>query len=609
MKKLGFVTPWYGKGIPGGAESELFNLAYHLHRRGVCLEILTTCVREFSANWNENYHKPGETTEDGIVVRRFPVREGDHELFHKVNAKLMRGENITAQEEEIFEAEIINSPQLYDYMEQNQEQYGLFIFIPYMFGTTYHGIDVCPAKSVLIPCLHDESYAYMSIFRERFSNIGAMIFHSKPESALANKIYSLDGVKQAVLGEGVDTDYAGKAKRFISKYKINKPFILYAGRKDETKNVHILIDFFSRYKSAKKSDLQLVLIGSMSLPIPENIKNDVHDLGFVSGQDKYDAYAAALLLCQPSVNESFSLVVMESWIAGRPVLVHGACDVTASFAEESGGGLKFFCYEDFEEHIDYLYSQPKKAYAMGALGKKYVTDNFRWDVITDKYLTFFKEMINSAGSAPQQTGGDRTASTHRAAIASRREEPAAKKQGGKKIYQLISTFHRGDAIGNNMLIIDKKLKAAGCDSSMYAINIEKKKSQIKLNSEQEVYSYENFPKPQANDLLIYHMSEGTKIDNAIAAMKCKKIAIYHNTTPAHFFAEYSQSLSKHISNSLVQIHKLCRVLDQTIADSEFNKQDLVKLGYDKDKITPIPVLIDFDQYKQYPDKQVKTKYK
>ena len=55
MKKIGFVIPWYHKDIPGGAEQELRGIVKHLHEKNVPVEILTTCVKEFSADWTENY--------------------------------------------------------------------------------------------------------------------------------------------------------------------------------------------------------------------------------------------------------------------------------------------------------------------------------------------------------------------------------------------------------------------------------------------------------------------------------------------------------------------------------------------------------------------------
>ena len=61
MQKIAFVTPWYGDHIPGGAESECREVAQHLHQAGVSVEILTTCVCEFGADWSVNFHKPGDS--------------------------------------------------------------------------------------------------------------------------------------------------------------------------------------------------------------------------------------------------------------------------------------------------------------------------------------------------------------------------------------------------------------------------------------------------------------------------------------------------------------------------------------------------------------------
>lgn len=394
MKKMGFIAPWYGKDIPGGAEMELRGLIYHLRDAGIELEVLTTCAKDFMWNWNENFHKQKVYNENGITVRRFLVTRGNHELFNAVNDKLMKNHPISQREEDIFVQNIIRSDNLCAYMKEHENEYSLFVFIPYMFGTTYHGILTCPEKSVVIPCLHDESYAYMNNFRKCFSQVNGMIFHARPESILANKLYDLSKSHQAVLGEGVDTDLSGDADRFRKKYNIQDPFILYAGRKDSTKNVNTLIKYFEVYKRYNKNDLRLVMVGPASLPIPESIKDDVMDLGFVSKQDKYDAYTAATLLCQPSKNESFSLVIMESWLAGRPVMVHEECKVTANFAKESNGGFYFANYRDFEAQVNYILEHGDIADIMGQQGRKYVLDNFAWDVIVKRYTEFFRKCAN-----------------------------------------------------------------------------------------------------------------------------------------------------------------------------------------------------------------------
>jgi glycosyltransferase involved in cell wall biosynthesis len=295
-------------------------------------------------------------------------------------------------EEHIFIEEMVNSPDLYQYIYDNSEDYHRFVYIPYMFGTTYFGIKACPYKSVLIPCLHDEAYAHMRIFRELYRNARGMLFNAKPEMELAGRLYNLGNVKQEILGVGVETDFDYDVSRFRKKYGINEPYIIYAGRKDSAKNIDTLIKYFDEFKrrNVEHGNLKLVLIGGGSVNVPERCKNDVIDLGFVDIQDKYDACAGAELLCQPSKNESFSIVIMESWLCERPVLVHEGCAVTTNFAKESNAGLYFNSYFEFEGCVKYILENPQIAEKMGKQGRQFVLDNFKWDVITDKICKFLE---------------------------------------------------------------------------------------------------------------------------------------------------------------------------------------------------------------------------
>ena len=397
MKKIGFVIPWYGEDIPGGAEMELRNLAHQLSKRQVELEILTTCVKSFSSDWSTDYHKPGLTQEAGLAVRRFKVRRRDTPRFDAVNYKLMKGLRLTDDEAQVFVDEMINSDDLYAYMAEHKDEYDFFAYIPYMFGTTYNGIKTVPEKSVLIPCLHDESYIYMKPFKEVFPTLAGMIFLSDPEKELAERVYDLTSVDDRTLGAGVNTEFTSDAQRFRDKFGIKDKFILYAGRKDPGKGVDVLLKFFARYKASHEDGLKLVLIGGGAIDIPKNIRDDVMDLGFVDIQDKYDAYAAAELLCQPSFYESFSIVIMESWLAGRPVIVNGKCAVTKNFASKSNGGLWFTNYPEFEGTVEYILGHEEEAAQMGINGRKFVKENFAWDVITDKFIAYFKDLINREG--------------------------------------------------------------------------------------------------------------------------------------------------------------------------------------------------------------------
>jgi len=394
MKKIGFVTPWYGANIPGGAEMALRGLVTHLHDIGMELEILTTCVKEFNSDWNVNYYRKGLELIGKIKVMRFPVRKRDVAAFDRVNYKLMHNYPISTEDENIYVNEMINSPDLYDHMARHQEEYALFVLSPYMFGTTYFGAMVCPEKTILIPCFHDESYLYINAFKDVFAKLKGMIFLARPEQKLANRVYDLSCVKQVVLGTGVQLEHEIYAKDFLLKNKIDYPYILYAGRKDSGKNVNLLVSYFSEYKKRNNNNLKLLLIGGGSIEIPKESKKDIIDMGFLPLQDKYNAYAACTALCQPSKNESFSLVIMESWLCSRPVLVHGNCEVTKNFAIEAQGGLYFNNYYEFEGCLNYFYENKEICLEMGRNGKDYVMGNFAWNVIVENYTQFFKECIS-----------------------------------------------------------------------------------------------------------------------------------------------------------------------------------------------------------------------
>ena len=183
MRPIAFVAPWFGEDIAGGAEAELRELTVHLHSAGVPLEILTTCVKDFASDWSRNYHSPGASkTSAGITVRHFRAKRRDAAAFDRVNLKLMRDLPLSRPEEETFLHEMVGSPELCRFIAAHRGDYALFVYIPYMFGTTYYGARICPEKSVLIPCLHDEPYARLSPLRELFPKMAGMVFNAAPEA-------------------------------------------------------------------------------------------------------------------------------------------------------------------------------------------------------------------------------------------------------------------------------------------------------------------------------------------------------------------------------------------------------------------------------------------
>ena len=395
MTKIAFVTPWYGRDIPGGAEEAARSTAEHMQRAGMDVEVLTTCIKDFYADWGRNYHQPGQERVNDVMVRRFPVQKRNRQAFDQVNWRLANGLEISAEEEQVFLSEMIQAPTLLEYIRQHSQEY-LFFFIPYMFATTYYGCQIAPERSIVIPCLHDEAYARLDGYRKVLPVVKGLVLLTEAESALVSQLYGAGGdqVRQ-VIGAGIDATQTAKGDRFRQKYGLDRPFVLYAGRREAGKNTPLLLDFWQRYVQSETRDVKLVLIGPGEVPLSPALESSVVDLGFVPEQDKLDAYAAADVFCQPSVHESFSIVLMESWLAGRPVLVHNGCAVNVEHCKKANGGLFFANFDEFRATLDYLLDHPDIATKLGQQGRRYVLQNYSWKKIIAKYQRLIDEVLGT----------------------------------------------------------------------------------------------------------------------------------------------------------------------------------------------------------------------
>ena len=381
--KIAFVCPRYGIDVAGGAAIHIEWLAQHLKEKNFSIEILTTCARDHFG-W-ENHYPPGDIEINGITVRRFKVDKRNTITFLKIQNRIIAREKVSYEDQLTWAKESVNSNSMYSYIEKNRSDYDYFIFIPYMFGTTINGSKVCPEKSVLIPTLHDEVYAYLEIFKDMFQRFRGIMFSTPPEKELGKRLYNLNERKIAIVALGFDERKDASPERFSSRYDIKDDFCLYAGRREGGKNTPLLINYFNMYKRYNSSRLKLVLIGSGEVAIPEDSKEDIIDLGYITASDKYDAHAAATFLCQPSVNESLSIAIMESWLAGVPVLVNAGCSVTKFHCQKSNGGLFFEDYFEFEECINLFLNNPELMSKMGINGKKYVKENYNWEKVIKRF--------------------------------------------------------------------------------------------------------------------------------------------------------------------------------------------------------------------------------
>jgi glycosyltransferase involved in cell wall biosynthesis len=380
--RIALVVPRYGEDVLGGAEALARGLAEQLVASGLArVEVLTTCARDHFT-W-QNELPAGTTVLNRVPVRRFQIARTSRNIarYDALHSRLIQGEVPPIEEQYAWVDHSAHSPALYAYLEQGQGAFDFFVFVPYLFGTTYYGSAIHPAQSVLWLCLHDEIYAYLDPTREMYRTCKGVMFNTYPEARLAERLYGSHPGAQ-IVGFGMSPIQAS-AERFRRASGLSAPFILYSGRLEGAKNVPLLIQYFLEYKRQRGGELKLVLMGRGPEPIPRH--RDIVNIGFKQGQAKLDAYAAATILCQPSVNESFSIVIMEAWQCQVPVLVHADCPVTVHHTIQSNGGLYFRDYDEFESVIDLILNDEPLRQRLGRNGQAYVQTKFNWARVLQRF--------------------------------------------------------------------------------------------------------------------------------------------------------------------------------------------------------------------------------
>lgn len=388
--KIAFVVPRFEPELAGGAEVHCQKLAEKVATRGHRVELLTTCARDHFS-W-KNYYEPGNRMVNGVTVRRFladPNRVTPR--FLAVQRKIDHRLPLTGKEQMWWISESIRSHDMEGFISKHRHKYDFFIFMPYLFGTTFWGIQVAPEKSLLIPCLHDEPFAYLEIFKGMFHKARGIMFNTYPEIELAKKLYAITDGKITMVSLGFEPEGSYNPDLFRENYGIRSLFLLFAGRREGGKNIKLLLDYFRVYKHNNNTDLKLVLLGSGPVQLSGEDKDIIIDLGYIPEDYKRSAFTGAVAFCQPSVNESLSIVVMESWLAGRPVLVNGGCQVTVDHCRRSQGGLYFADYPEFEECINCLLANSGIADQMGKNGRAYVKENYSWDAVLNRFEESLKK--------------------------------------------------------------------------------------------------------------------------------------------------------------------------------------------------------------------------
>lgn len=382
MKKVAFIVQRCGLEVNGGAESHCLSIAKQMSAHWKT-EILTTCAVDY-LSW-KNYYPAGIHEVSGVKVRRFPVAEERNiNKFNEISDLMRPHINAisTDEQESWMRLQGPWSPDLINFVKNSKGLYDAFIFFAYLYATTYFVLPLVKDKAFLAPLAHDEWPIYFSMWNKLFNMPRAFIFNTNEEKDFLKTRFPQSHLKGPVVGVAVDPPGKCNGKGFRQRYNIKDPFLLYVGRIDPEKGCNELLECFLNFNKKTRFKRKLVLLGKPVMEIP--IHPDIISLGFVDEQTKWDALAESQLLVMPSPYESLSMVLLEAWSMGKPVLVNGRCKVLVGQCRRSQGGLWYENQAEFETAVEELAGE--KGFQLGEQGKKFVQKEYSWPVIKKAYL-------------------------------------------------------------------------------------------------------------------------------------------------------------------------------------------------------------------------------
>lgn len=389
MKRVAFVVQRCGLEVNGGAESHCLKVAARMSKFWKT-EILTTCALDY-LTWQDHY-APGLSEVLGVKLRRFRVfKKRNIDKFNRLSAKIHPRfyKASIAEQEEWMLAQGPWSPDLVKYVEKHEHEYDAFIFFTYLYATTYFTLPLVAQKAYLAPLAHDEWPIYLSMWDAFFEKPRGFVFNTLEEQDFLKSRFPKANIEGPVAGVAVDLPKIHDAEYFRQHYNIHEPFLLYLGRIDPSKGCEELFSYFIKLCNRGSSLKKLVLLGEPKMPIPKY--SDIISLGFVDEQTKWDALAACDLLVMPSLYESLSMVLLEAWAIGKPVLVNGGSQVLVGQCRRAQGGL---WYSNEDEFILALEKMDERVrHQLGLQGKKFVEANYTWSKIENQYLEMIEGSI------------------------------------------------------------------------------------------------------------------------------------------------------------------------------------------------------------------------
>jgi glycosyltransferase involved in cell wall biosynthesis len=167
-------------------------------------------------------------------------------------------------------------------------------------------------------------------------------------------------------------------------------------------------------------------------------------------------------------------------------------------------------------------------------------------------------------------------------------------------HQLLAALSYGDAIGNEALAIQAHLRRAGFDSEIYAEAVHPRMA----GWARPLWEYSRVSGPDT--LCLYHFSIGSAAGRLIHHSSDRLVCIYHNITPAEHFLGFHSHLAGLCYHGRRELEAFAPRAELALADSEFNRRDLLTAGFRRTGV--LPIVLDLAAYGGTPSPVVRRLY-
>ncbi len=368
------VVQRFGEHITGGAEAHARAVALRLC--AFCdVEVWTSCAEDH-LTW-ANVFTPGKSTDGPLTVRRFSSRQNRNMRTFNQHSKRVFGSAQSLTDETLWIA--AQGPLLEGFESAlctDSHAFDAFIFFTYLYAPTVWGLPLVADRALLVPTAHDEPAFAFDAFADALTLPQALLCNTPEEEMLIRRRFP-HASRSEVVGVGVEP-LTVDPKHFRAQFGIEGDYLLYVGRREAGKGLTLLLECFAAARRATTSTLTLVLAGAGDMTVSQS---GVRVLGRIDEQTKWSALGGALAVVVPSAYESLSLLMLEAFAVGTPVLGNSASPVVLGQLQRSQGGLPFDGPQTFVQSLNAL-REGRKQFSQHAFA---FAQRFGWNAVLKQY--------------------------------------------------------------------------------------------------------------------------------------------------------------------------------------------------------------------------------